>query len=1045
MLRQLAQLWKRLTTDPPAPAPAADPLVRRQRDLAAWLDAVETAGFVLGPDRHLRIQRLLALLPPDQSLTDLRDYLTPLLATDPQEQARLHALFDALAAESESKPERSLEKPELPGGKPPAASLPPPRPDTPAAPSAFKPERGPRRFVADLERCVSPPYVWNFAVAGDENDPDDLSIAPGEALGPELIRPLRARERTDTRALDLGATARATAARGGLPALRYRHRTRPSEFLLLVERLSPNDHRARLFDHLYHTLRGNDVHIERFFYDGDLRLCRNEQWPAGLSLRDLRYRFADARLLVLGAGYRLLDPATGRITDWAAALPAWRLRALLTPVPRADWGRHERRLAQILTLLPAATESIRFLAEAAPDTFGTVPYLDLPDAVQQAAERPPIPTGDPLPYHLAQHFDTDMLRWIAACAVWPALHFELTLRIGRWLSPPERNLVTLPNLLALARLPWFVQGFMPAPARQALVEYLEHRHPEARARVTERLHQLLEHRLTEVPPPTDSAAWAEHQLHLALLDALRNPNPDPETLEQLRTVVRPLDGEQQSWDFVLPAGLEQVLEKLGHSVPPDDAPMPTTAPLKTVLIYAHEDSPAVELLRLHLVPLEQSKSIELWYDGKILPGQKWDDVTKHHLEQAELILLCISADLIASNYFETIKLQQALQRHRDGQTLLVPIILRHCDWAQHPQIGQLQALPPEARPVYSKYYSHPDVAFVEILQAIKILVANLLQKRETRLHTEAKKNRIPIPEMVPVQGGVFEMGSPGDDTEAYDDERPLHKVAVQDFSIGKFPVTVAQFAAFVRDSGYRTEAERGDGSYIWTGSKYEKKSGVKWDCDVAGKPRTEADYEHPVIHVSWNDAVAYAAWLSQKTGQTYRLPTEAEWEYAAQGGHHARLTPWPTEAPKNIHGSEAMSFPSRRIRPDQREKYAGSDNLDEVAWYSANSGGATHPVGQKQANALGLYDMSGNVWEWCADWYGDKYYAKCAEKGLIIKPQGPEKGGGRVLRGGSWVYGARGCRPACRAHRTPTSRYSNVGIRLVCPSQSVGLPDPAFL
>ena len=151
----------------------------------------------------------------------------------------------------------------------------------------------------------------------------------------------------------------------------------------------------------------------------------------------------------------------------------------------------------------------------------------------------------------------------------------------------------------------------------------------------------------------------------------------------------------------------------------------------------------------------------------------------------------------------------------------------------------------------------------------------------------------------------------------------------------------------------------------------------------------------PVVGISWHDAVAYCEWLSKQTGQTYRLPTEAEWEYAARGG------------------KESKGF-----------YYAGSNELDEVGWYNENSEAKTQPVGEKKPNELGLYDMSGNVWEWCQDWYGDY------PQGTLRDPKGPDTGQYRVLRGGSWHYYVSYCRLPLRFHYGPTGRVNGFGFRL---------------
>ncbi|MAT55238.1 MAG: hypothetical protein CMN32_12215 [Saprospirales bacterium] len=216
------------------------------------------------------------------------------------------------------------------------------------------------------------------------------------------------------------------------------------------------------------------------------------------------------------------------------------------------------------------------------------------------------------------------------------------------------------------------------------------------------------------------------------------------------------------------------------------------------------------------------------------------------------------------------------------------------------------------------------------------------------------------PEMVFVQGGTFQMGS----TDGDSDEEPVHTVRVDDFYIGKYEVTQAQWWAVMGDNP----------SYFS-------------DCDNC-----------PVENVSWNDVQTFIRKLNEKTGKHYRLPTEAEWEYAARVG-------------KNGY------------------KYAGSNDPDEVAWYKSNSGSKTHPVGLKKPNVLGLYDMSGNVWEWCQDWYDAAYY-KNYKNGPGNNPQGPSSGSYRVLRGGSWFNLPRYCRVAGRGRSDPSYRYSGGGFRL---------------
>jgi formylglycine-generating enzyme required for sulfatase activity len=256
---------------------------------------------------------------------------------------------------------------------------------------------------------------------------------------------------------------------------------------------------------------------------------------------------------------------------------------------------------------------------------------------------------------------------------------------------------------------------------------------------------------------------------------------------------------------------------------------------------------------------------------------------------------------------------------------------------------------------------------------------------EWKYHTASESNFIE-PDMVFVKGGTFNMGS----ENGNDGEKPVHEVTLSDFYIGKYAVTVAEFRVFVSDTGFKTDAEKGGRSSIY--GSWNKKSGINWRNATEGKI---AQDNHPVFHVSWYDAKAYCNWLSKKSGKTYRLPTEAEWEYGARGGGQSK-------------GYE----------------YAGSNNFDDVAWLLDNSGYKTHAVGEKLPNELGLYDMSGNVWEWCSDWY-DSYPSS-----TLTNPTGPSSGSNRVIRGGSWYNYPQGCRVAHRNGNAPDYRRGNLGFRL---------------
>ena len=216
-------------------------------------------------------------------------------------------------------------------------------------------------------------------------------------------------------------------------------------------------------------------------------------------------------------------------------------------------------------------------------------------------------------------------------------------------------------------------------------------------------------------------------------------------------------------------------------------------------------------------------------------------------------------------------------------------------------------------------------------------------------------------EMVFVKGGTFTMGATSEQgSDAYSDETPTHSVTLSDFYIGKYEVTQAQ-----------------------------------WRAVMGNNPSYFKGDNLPVECVSWNDIQKFIKKLNAQTGKNFRLPTEAEWEYAARGGNQSR-----------------------------GYKYSGSNDRNN-AWYKDNSSSKTHPVGQKQPNELGIYDMSGNVWEWCQDWYGS--YSSSSQ----TNHTGPSSGSARVLRGGGWSYFAWYCRVSFR-YGSPDSSSSDYGFRLVC-------------
>ncbi len=229
--------------------------------------------------------------------------------------------------------------------------------------------------------------------------------------------------------------------------------------------------------------------------------------------------------------------------------------------------------------------------------------------------------------------------------------------------------------------------------------------------------------------------------------------------------------------------------------------------------------------------------------------------------------------------------------------------------------------------------------------------------------------------MVWTGGGTFQMGS-----NSNDDEKPVHTVTVSNFALSQTEITNSQYCKFLNQRGNQSE---GGVTWLDITSDYcqiEKRGGTYY-------PKSGME-SHPVTMVSWYGAKAYCQWAGG------RLPTEAEWEFAAKA--------------------------------NSSYKYSGSNNIGSIAWYRDNSGGTTHSVGQKQANAFGLYDMSGNVWEWCSDWYASDYYKNSPTN----NPKGASSGSIRVVRGGSWYVNAVYCRVAGRGGDDSDDRNDDLGFRL---------------
>ncbi len=303
--------------------------------------------------------------------------------------------------------------------------------------------------------------------------------------------------------------------------------------------------------------------------------------------------------------------------------------------------------------------------------------------------------------------------------------------------------------------------------------------------------------------------------------------------------------------------------------------------------------------------------------------------------------------------------------------------------------------------------------------------AVLLEESRTISASRRRVHDGSVDGMIKLDGGAFFMGTESEEANIEDGESPVRKILLDAFYMDAMAVTNAQFEEFANATGYVTESERLGWSFVFQGhipaEKYDELvagnvAAAPWWCKVPGaswrrpagpESSLEQRAHHPVVQVSWNDARAYCEWAGK------RLPTEAEWEFASRGGLEQKLFPWGDElTPGGRHLSNVWQgeFPNQDLAEDG---YAG-----------------TAPVDAFPPNGYGLFNMSGNAWEWCSDWF-DRTYHQTATR---LNPVGPPRGASKVMRGGSYLCHRSYCnryRVAARSSNTPDSGTGNIGFRCV--------------
>jgi formylglycine-generating enzyme required for sulfatase activity len=889
-----------------------------------------------------------------------------------------------------------------------------------------------RKLVAQQGQNDKPPYVWNINIEGA----DDLLLE--ESLD-KVSQLLRSRSDSNTARLDMPRTVAATIAQGGMPDFKYKIQSQPTDYLLLIDRQSVRNHRAKLFDKLYEVFKAQEVEIARYFYDADLRVCYDEAHPFGIALSEVQQKHYQSRLLLVGTGAQLLSPASGKIAQWTDGLfQQWKNRVLLTPKPLQSWSYDERQLANLFQLLPATLQGLGFWIEEL--NAGTDARMDTwREKISDAPNVPIAPDdADPLPM-LQLYFEKPLLRWLAACAIYPSLHWDLTLWLGKQLGEKtkDENLTSYDNLMQLCRLAWFVKGEMPDTTRAALLDWLE----KDDAALLLHLRLTLATELERNPPPSDSAAYEQFRMNVALNrwlsseDAKEKAELESEIAQLLArgaepdfTVIKYLEAPRTALDFVIPDAWKKYVYPSGFAALgwlKQWKDLRWLLPIWALAMFAlfwnynwNQDTNCEPSKLVTLSQKGQNYQFCLSKPKQAITYQEQLIINALDSSNTSLALEMLSPDarLNQTDKNHALSLTRLLSESQRKDTSVQRLL-------QERDANIAVAYYKVAKGYFEKgnkdstcYYLSmaknmaKNIADTSVLQTIaytqvEVCNAQSIDNKGDTKKKEGKKTSNPPPlagggerpnpsstsdntvatntaattqqteksdfDMVFVKGGDFMMGSDEkvENTEA--DEKPQHKVTLADFYIGKTEVTQKQWRTVM--------------------GKDPEKLNFK-GCD-----------DCPVERVSWDDIQAFLEVLNKKFPPSggkgaYRLPTEAEWEYAARGGNKSKYF-----------------------------TYSGSNNLGEVAWFDDNSDAKTHSVATKKANELGIYDMSGNVWEWCSDWYDEKYYSSSYSS----NPTGASKGSYRVYRGGSWFIYPRFCRASSRSGNTPTFRSNNLGFRVV--------------
>lgn len=395
-----------------------------------------------------------------------------------------------------------------------------------------------RNLILERARGRRPPYSWPIRVEAPK-----LKDFSSETFY-RAARFLRRRQIGEFQRVDVARTIDATITACGYPVFRFRPDSRPPEYLALIDRASFRDHQAHLFEQLVRALDKEGLFIVRYFFDADPRICWSEMTGGAIHLADLQKRYPEHRLLLFGDGEMLIDPLSGRLASWAALVLEWQDRAVLTLASPPSWGMREKTLAEHFIVLPAVLEHLADLS----DRFEAPVRSGARRRTQDDSDSLPPQSGEPATIELLERdLDEGTFQWLCACAVYPELHWDMTLYLGSLPCMPK-GLVREKHLLKLISLPWFRSGSIPDEWRVKLIGKLD---PTSEEVIRSSIIELLE----KNPAPAGSVAARQQQLDLVTQRSWLNRR-DRQKLSRTLQPIKGLPLEELNRDYALVRFLE---------------------------------------------------------------------------------------------------------------------------------------------------------------------------------------------------------------------------------------------------------------------------------------------------------------------------------------------------------------------------------------------------------------------------------------------------------------------------------------------------------